>query len=92
MNDEDDTEVRPGDKSAVDLLIEEYGDAWPLEMVKMGHDDGGHTLDVFVVEHNAHDFRQLLPFRYQGYWTVVVGVAEGWGADLDIVPDAPAKA
>lgn len=79
-------------QTAVDELIEQYGSEWPLEMVKMGHDDGGHTLDVYVDEERAHDFRQMLPFRFAGLWTVVIAVPQGWGADLDIIPDAPAKA
>jgi hypothetical protein len=69
----------PGD--AVDHFIEEYGDDWTLEMVRFGHDDGGHTLDIMVDEKEADRLRALCPPQYQGKWTVVIGVARGWGAD-----------
>ena len=41
--------------SSPDLFIEEYGDAWPLEMVRMASDDFGPVLEVFVSEERAEE-------------------------------------
>jgi hypothetical protein len=70
-------------KTAVDYFIEEFGDDWPLEVVKFGFDDGGRVLEILIEESKAAEFRTVCPFRYgeDRVWTVVIGVPEGWGAE-----------
>lgn len=68
-------------KTAVENFIEEYGDDWPLELVRFGFDDGGRVLEVYVEETKAPEFRTVCPFRYgeERVWTVLISVPEGWG-------------
>jgi hypothetical protein len=65
--------------SSTDLFIEEYGDEWPLEMVRISSDDFGPVLEVFVLEERADEMRRTCPPKYEGHWTVVIGVPLGWG-------------
>lgn len=60
----------------IDLALAEYGPLFkPTDEfeVKIGSDDGGRTIDFFVVgPENAEILRSKLPNKYHGYRSVVV--------------------
>lgn len=68
-------------KDETDLFIEEFGDAWTLEMVRFAHDDGGRCIEVFVKEEQANALRTACAPKYMNFFTVIIGVEEGWGAN-----------
>lgn len=72
--------IRP--KDATDLFIEEFGDTWPLEMVKFGHDDGGHVIEIYLTDPRAGEMRLAIPHKYRGYSTVVIACPVDWGKGI----------
>lgn len=55
----------------VDLFIEEYGDSWNLDDVRLNQDDGGGTLDVFVASPAGDALRRNCPSRFKGVRTII---------------------
>ena len=66
-------------KTIVDRFVEEYGDDWPLELVRIGADGYGKTLDIYVIEEKATEFRVACPSLYgeERMSTIVIGCAHG---------------
>ena len=69
-------------KDATDMFIEEFGDEWPLELVKFAHDDGGRVLEIFLPDPRAEAMRLAIPPKYKGFATVIIACPEGWGKGI----------
>jgi hypothetical protein len=69
-------------KDATDFFIEEFGDTWPLEMVKFGHDDGGRVLEIFLPDPRAGEMRLAIPPKYRGFCTVIIACPADWGKGI----------
>jgi len=67
------------EKTAPDIFLEEFSKDWPIEAVRFGFDDGGTVLEIYCEQSKADGLRRAVPPKYQQYWTVVIGVEEGFG-------------
>lgn len=78
----DETSIVARVKDATDLFIEEFGDKWPLEMVKFGHDDGGRVIEIFLPDPSAGEMRLAIPPKYRGFCTVIIACPTDWGKGI----------
>jgi hypothetical protein len=58
----------------IEQFIDEFGDDFVLDDVKVNRDDGGKCLEVYVDKKEAYEARDNIPHLYNGYRTIVIGI------------------